>query len=138
MDKAKIYEFLKQHKLAVLSSVSPSGKPQSAVVGIAVSENLRIIFDTLDRSRKYANIVQNPNVSLVIGWDNETTVQYEGIAELLAGPTADHYREIYYEVYPDGRDRAANWAGLVHFKVSPKWIRYSNFNGPVLIEEMVF
>lgn len=138
MEKAKIYEFLKQHQLAVVSSVSAAGKPQSALVGIAVSRDLEIVFDTFDKSRKYANILQNPNVSLVIGWDDETSVQYEGVAELLSGPEADHHREIYYDVYPDGRDRTANWPGLVHFKVSPRWIRYSNFNEPVMIEEMGF
>jgi len=138
MEKAKIYEFLKQHKLAVVSSVSPSGTSQSALVGIAVSEDLEIVFDTLDKSRKYGNVMQNPKVSLVIGWNNETSVQYEGVAELLTGPGADHYREIYYQAYPDGRDRAANWPGLVHFKVSPKWMRYSNFNDPVVVGEMEF
>jgi hypothetical protein len=40
MDKAKIYNFLKQHKLGIISSVSAAGKPQSAVVGIAVTETL--------------------------------------------------------------------------------------------------
>jgi len=25
---------------------------------------------------------------------------------------------------------------IVHFKIAPKWLRYSNFNQPVLIEEM--
>jgi general stress protein 26 len=133
-----LFHFMKQHKLAVISSVSAGVASQSALVGIAVSENLEIVFDTLDNTRKYANIIQNPNVSLVIGWDNETSVQYEGVAELLTAPDADHYREIYYQAYPDGRERAASWPGLVHFKVRPKWIRYSNFNDPVVIEELSF
>ena len=96
------------------------------------------MFDTVKSSRKYENFLQNPNVALVIGWDDETTIQYEGIAAELAGPEDDHYRETYFEAYPDGRERAANWAGLVHFKVTPTWLRYSNFNDPVVVEEMVF
>jgi pyridoxine/pyridoxamine 5'-phosphate oxidase len=138
MDKAKIYDFLRQHKLAVVSSVSASGASQSAVVGIAVTEELEIVFDTLNRSRKYANMIQNPNVSLVIGWDDETSVQYEGVAELLTGNAAGAYLETYYRVYPDGRERAETWKGLVHFKVTPTWLRYSNFNEPVTIEEIAF
>ncbi len=133
-----LYQFIKQHKVAVISCVSGAGTSQSALIGIAVSENLEIVFDTLDNTRKYASIIQNPNVSLVIGWDNETSVQYEGVAELLTGADAEHYREIYYKAYPDGRERTASWPGLVHFKVTPKWIRYSNFNEPVVIEEMSF
>lgn len=138
MEKAKMYEFLKQHKLAVVSSVSADGKPGSALVGIAVSEDLEIVFDTLKTSRKYKNLLQNPKAALVIGWDDETSVQYEGIAKELLGAEDDCYREIYYKVYPDGRDRAENWKGLVHFKVTPTWLRYSNFNEPVVIEEMTF
>ena len=138
MIKRFIYDFIKQHKLAVVSTVTTDGKPESAVVGIAVSEELEIVFDTLNTSRKYENIANNPNVALVVGWDDETTVQYEGIATLLAGKRDDLYREIYFEVYPDGRERAANWPGLVHFKVTPKWLRYSDFNETVVVEEMVF
>ncbi len=138
MTKELIYDFMRKHKLAVASSVSTDGSPQSALVGIGVSKDLEIVFDTVKSSRKYENLLQNPHVSLVIGWDNETTIQYEGIAIELAGPEDHHYREIYFEAYPDGRERAANWAGLVHFKVTPKWLRYSNFNDPVVVEEMVF
>jgi pyridoxine/pyridoxamine 5'-phosphate oxidase len=138
MDKAKIYDFMKQHKLAVVSTVTTDGMPESAVIGIAVSEDLQVVFDARKTSRKYENILQNPNVALVIGWDSETTVQYEGVARELAGPEDDHYREIYYGAYPDGRERAATWMGLVHFKVTPTWLRYSNFNEPVLIKEMTF
>jgi pyridoxine/pyridoxamine 5'-phosphate oxidase len=138
MDKAKLYNFVKQHKLAVISTVTADGKPGSAVVGIAVSEELEIVFDTLKTSRKYKNILHNPNLALVIGWDNETTVQYEGVATELASAEDDYYRETYYVAYPDGRERAATWVGLVHFKVTPKWLRYSDFNEPVVIEELVF
>ncbi len=137
MEKRFIYNFLKQHKLAVVSTVSVDGKPESAVVGIAVSKELEIVFDTLKTSRKYENMVHNPNVALVIGWDDEITVQFEGIATELRGPEDDHCRGIYFEAYPDGRERAASWPGLVHFKVEPKWLRYSNFNEPVVVKELV-
>ena len=138
MTKEILYDFMRQHKLAVVSTVASDGKPESALVGVAVSGELEIIFDTVNTSRKYKNILRNPNVAVVIGWEDETTVQFEGIATELAGPEDDHYRELYYEAYPDGRDRAANWAGLVHFKVAPKWLRYSNFNEPVVVEETTF
>jgi len=137
--KQVIHQFVNSHKLGVVSSISAEGKPESALVGIAVSDQLEIIFDTVNSSRKYANILQNPSVSVVIGWDDEVTVQYEGEAEILSEDAAgDHYREIYYATWPDGRERTANWPGLVHIKISPRWIRYSNFNEPVTIKEMKF
>ena len=89
-------------------------------------------------SRKYQNLLQNPFVAIVVGWDNETTVQYEGIASELSREDADYYKEIYFEVYKDGRERAITWPHIVHFKITPSWIRYSNFNMPVVIEEMAF
>jgi pyridoxine/pyridoxamine 5'-phosphate oxidase len=138
MTKDEVYDFMKQHKLAVLSTVASDGKPESALVDVAVSAELEIVFDTVNTSRKYENLLQNPGVALVIGWDDETTVQFEGIATELTGPEDDHYREIYYGAYPDGRERAKTWAGLVHFKVRPKWLRYSNFNEPVVVEEIMF
>lgn len=133
-----IYSFIKQHKLAVLSTLSNDGKPQAALVGFAVSGDLEIIFDTVKTSRKYQNLLKNSSVALVIGWNNETTVQYEGIAAELIGDDAYYYKEIYFEVYKDGRERDKTWPDIVHFKISPKWIRYSNFNEPAMIEEMKF
>ena len=137
--KELIYQFIAGQKLGVVSTVNSNGKPESAVVGIAVSESLDIIFDTVKASRKYENILNNADIALVIGWDNEITVQYEGTAEILGdGDEAQQLREIYYEIYPDGRERAATWPGLVHIKVTPNWIRYSDFNEPMVIEELSF
>ena len=137
--KELIYQFIAGQKLGVVSTVNSNRKPESAVVGIAVSESLDIIFDTVKASRKYENILDNADIALVIGWDNEITVQYEGTAEVLGdGDEAQQLREIYYEIYPDGRERAATWPGLVHIKVTPNWIRYSDFNEPMVIEELSF
>jgi general stress protein 26 len=138
MTKEFIYNFAKQHSLAVVSTISAEGNPEAAVVGFAISKDLEIVFDTVKTSRKYKNLLQNPAVAVVVGWNNETTLQYEGLATELGRDEADHYKEIYFEVYPDGRERAVTWPDIVHFKITPTWIRYSNFNDPVVIEEMTF
>ncbi len=78
MTKADVYQFISKQKLGVLSSVSSAGTPQSALVGIAVTPELEIIFDTVMNSRKARNLMANPLCSFVIGWAGETTVQYEG------------------------------------------------------------
>jgi general stress protein 26 len=137
--KELIYQFIAGRKLGAVSTVNSNGEPESAVVSIAVSESLEVIFDTVKASRKYQNILHHANVALVIGWDDEITVQYEGTAEVLGtGDEADRLRAIYYQTYPDGPQRAATWPGLVHIKVTPNWIRYSDFNEPPLIEELSF
>jgi general stress protein 26 len=138
MTKDFIYEFIKKQNLAVISTLSKENKPEAALIGFAISKDLEIVFDTVKTSRKYKNLLQNPFVTVVIGWDNETTVQYEGVAAELSGEEADYYKEIYFEVYRDGRERAETWPHIIHFKITPTWIRYSNYNEPVVIEEMRF
>jgi pyridoxine/pyridoxamine 5'-phosphate oxidase len=78
MTKAELFGFISGCKLAVLASVSSEGVPQSALVGIAVSEELEIVFDTLDTTRKFKNLTGNCRASFVIGWVGEKTVQFEG------------------------------------------------------------
>jgi hypothetical protein len=53
MTKADIYKFIAEQKLGVLGTLSSGGSPQSALVGIAVTPELEIIFDTVKNSRKF-------------------------------------------------------------------------------------
>lgn len=134
-----LYDFLRQHRLGVLASINLEGHPEAAVVGIAVTERLEIVFDTLTSTRKYANLVAHPEAAFVVGWEDVRTVQYEGVARVLDdGEQDDALREAYFAAYPDGRDRLRDWEGLVHFVVVPRWIRYSSFGEVNVIEEMAF
>lgn len=103
-----LFNFISGHRYAVLSSVSPEGKPEAALVGIATAPDLRIIFDTVTTSRKYKNLLYNHSIALVIGLESEQTIQYEGRAEILTGSDSDHLLELYFRVFPDGRERKAN------------------------------
>jgi uncharacterized pyridoxamine 5'-phosphate oxidase family protein len=138
MTKLELYQFLVGHALAVVGSISPEGAPQSALVGMAVTEELEIVFDTLNTTRKYRNLVSNPKASVVVGWEGEKTVQFEGEAFLPEGDDLARYKSVYFSKWPDGVDRQ-NWPGLVYFVVRPRWIRFSDFNQrPPRVEEMVF
>ena len=138
MTEADLYRFISQCKLGVLSSVASSGTPQSALVGIAVSRDLEIIFDTVKTSRKYGNLISQPACSFVFGWAGEQTVQYEGVAEELGGSQLQRSQQIYFQAWHDGPSRM-NWPGIVYFLVKPRWIRYSDFDqNPPLIREFAF
>jgi|HubBroStandDraft_6_1064221.scaffolds.fasta_scaffold00837_11 pyridoxine/pyridoxamine 5'-phosphate oxidase len=134
MTRLDLLSFLRKHRLGVLSTVSPAGEPEAAVVGIAITDQLEIIFDTLDSTRKCVNLRRSPKIAFVIGWDNEITVQYEGVADEPKGGELDRVKEAYFVTYPGGRERQ-NWAGITHFRVRPKWVRYSDFNTPLPIVE---
>ena len=138
MAKAELFAFLSSCKLGVLGSVSPEGVPQAALVGIAVTKELEIIFDTLDTTRKYRNLAANCRASFVVGWEGEKTVQFEGEAFLPKGDELARYKEIYFETWPDGPARQS-WPGITYFVVRPRWIRYSDFDQrPPKIEELSF
>ncbi|HET9836879.1 MAG TPA: pyridoxamine 5'-phosphate oxidase family protein [Candidatus Angelobacter sp.] len=138
MKRADLFAFIAQSKLGVLSSIGASGTPQSALVGIAVTEDLEIVFDTVKSSRKYANLVARPACAFVFGWSGEQTLQYEGMAEELSGADLKRYQEIYFRAWPDGPARLS-WPGIVYFVVKPAWIRYSDFDQtPPFISEFTF
>jgi hypothetical protein len=92
MTRAELYAFISRHKLGVLGYLSPVGTPQSALVGIAVTPELEIIFDTVNSSRKYSALLRNPAASFAIGWTGEVTVQYEGFAFQPGGEELARYR----------------------------------------------
>ena len=60
MTRDELLPFLRKHRLGVQSTGSSSGDPQAAVVGIAVTSELEIVFDTVDTSRKCRNLRANP------------------------------------------------------------------------------
>ncbi len=139
MDKVALYSFLSHHRYGVVSSISGEGTPQSALVGIAVTSDLEIVFDTVKSSRKYPNLLARPACCFVVGgWGGEQTVQFERIAVEPKGSDLKRYQEIYFAVWPDGPARM-NWPGMTYFVIRPRWIRYSDFDQrPALIQEMTF
>jgi len=138
MTEADIYQFIAKQKLGVLGTLSSGGNPQSALVGIAVTPELEIIFDTVKSSRKFQNLMSNPGCSFVVGWTGETTVQYEGEAHQPEGAALAHYQEVYFARWPECRSHLS-WPGIRYFAVRPRWIRYSDFDqNPVCIEEFTF
>lgn len=136
MTRAELLDFVRSHRLAVVATISPAGNPQAAVVGFAATEDLEIVFDTVDATRKVANLRRNPAIALVIGWDEECTVQIEGVADEPAGPELEALKDTYFGRFPDGRVRA-RWPGITYIRVRPIWLRYSDFRcDPPVIEEM--
>jgi pyridoxine/pyridoxamine 5'-phosphate oxidase len=130
MKRAELLAFMRRYRVAVATTVSTDRAPQAAVVGIAVSDQFEVVFDTLQTSRKARNLRQNPGVALVFGgWGlgEEQTLQYEGVADEPTGAELKRMRELYFSVYPEGRARLASWGGLIHVRVRPIWTRYSDF-----------
>lgn len=127
-DTQKIYEFIKTHDLAVLSTVTSDVLPQSAVVGFAENENLELFFGTSSEARKYTNLKKNPRVAIVIGWDQGKTVQYEGEAlELQDEKVRQEAINMYLSKTPSAAKFLSDSKEAI-FKVVPKWIKYTDLS----------
>jgi pyridoxine/pyridoxamine 5'-phosphate oxidase len=135
MTPLALREFLRKQAWAVESTSSPSGHPQSAVIGIAVTDALELIFDTRTSSRKHQNLERDARIALVVGWDDGRTAQIDGIADRPTGPELARVKECYFARFPDGRDRAS-LPDMAYWCVQPHWIRFSDFNAdpPTIVE----
>jgi pyridoxine/pyridoxamine 5'-phosphate oxidase len=137
MTRSQLIAFMKTMKYAVQASIAapPGDAPQAAVVGVAVSDEGELVFDTMGDTRKAANLRANPKIALVM-YEGEKTVQIEGVADEPTGDELARAKAVYFAKFPDGVDREA-WKGITYFRVKPTWIRFSDFGtSPLTIVEL--
>ena len=140
MDRRKVLSFLRQQKLAVISTVDPAlGKPESALVAFAEDDHLCLYFQTGVHTRKARNLRANPQVAFVIGlgMDPMITVQYEGAAERLTDPAAlEACKRRFVAKDSPTTEEYFNHPTAIFFKVTPTWIGRSDYTGerPDVIE----
>lgn len=126
MTRQELIDYISARQFAVISTFGEE-YPQAACIEFG-NDGLTIIFDTDRNSRKCKNILQSPKVSLVIGWEDEKTVQYEGIATLLEpGHELQHLKAVYFKKSPEAQ-KWESTEGNVYFKVEPTWIRFTDLN----------
>jgi uncharacterized protein YciI len=132
--RARLVTFLKCARFWTVSSVSESGAPASAVVGVAVGDDLSLVFDTLGTTRKAANLRRDGRVSLTM-WSGAATAQIEGRATEPTAAARDAAKAIYFATFTDGREREG-WADITWFTIRPTWMRFSDFGGdaPTVVE----
>ncbi|HVP85051.1 MAG TPA: pyridoxamine 5'-phosphate oxidase family protein [Rhizomicrobium sp.] len=134
--KKTLHDFMARQRYAVISTVSEGQKPEAALVGVAVTPDLELIFETTDATRKFANLKRNPHLAAVLGEDQQT-LQYEGVVDEPIGSERDTLLKIFFEAWPDLRAHQ-DWPGLTYFRVRPTWIRFSSYYRPRHVDEIVF
>jgi len=134
MTLEEIFDIAKTKRYLVVSTVNESGMAQAALMGFALTRANEVVFDTLSTSRKAVNLARNPAAALVIGWDDNISLQIEGIARRPVGEDLASAKAAYFHEWPDGRARE-NWPNIAYVVVQPKWIRYSNYSGAPVVEE---
>jgi len=125
-----LLQLMRRTRYAVEATVTPNSAPQAAVIGVAITDAFEIVFDTLGGTRKAQNLRVNRRIAVVLGnaYDgDERTIQYEGLADEPRDAELQRLKDVYFTVHPDGRERE-RWPGMTYFRVTPTWIRYSNYN----------
>ncbi len=139
-----LVEFMRANPLVTAATLSQDGAPQAALLGVVTSDQLELVLDTVDNSRKFGNVLRDGRIAVVFGKaggyvsgsHDERTVQYQGVADVPSGDELKRVQEeIYFKLFPEGRERL-KWAHIAYVRVRPTWIRYSNYNvnPPEIIE----
>jgi hypothetical protein len=139
LSDSELLTYMRSHKLAVVGSLGADNTPQAALVGIAVTSDLQVVFDTVSTSRKHGNLLRDTRASVTFSGPGEQTLQMEGNATPVSMTDATDavYLSAYYAAWPDGRDRA-KWPKIAYWRIVPRWMRYSDYARGPLIEEFRF
>ncbi len=134
--RKELVEFMRSVPLVTAATLSRDGAPQAALLGAATSDQLELVFDTVDNSRKFGNVLRDGRIAVVFGAaggyvsgsHDERTVQYQGVADVPSGDELKRVQEeIYFKQFPEGRERL-KLAHITYVRVRPTWMRYSNYN----------
>ncbi len=128
MKLEEVFDIVRRKRFAVVSTAHESGAPESALVGFALTQNNEIVFDTLSTSCKAVNLARRSAAALVVGWDDDVSIQIEGEARRPVGGELASVKAAYFQEWPDGRERE-HWPDIAYFVVRPRWIRYSCYAG---------
>lgn len=134
---ADLYDFMRRKRCAIIATANEWGVPEAALIDIAVTTDLEILFETTAETRKYHNLQARSQVALVIGWEDNQTLQCDGIADEPTGAAADPLIAHYLSAFPEKLSHR-NWPGNHYFRVRPNWIRFSDYNSPRMVEEYRF
>lgn len=79
-------DFLQNHKVGVLATVSPDGDPYAAAIYFTVDPSFEVVFLTKTRTKKADNLEHNSRAMLVV-YDpaSQTTVQLTGLVSKVDG-----------------------------------------------------
>jgi pyridoxine/pyridoxamine 5'-phosphate oxidase len=137
LQKSTLVEFVRARVLGVASTISASGAPEAAVVNLAVTDDLELIFYAVQQTRKCANLRRDPRIAVVVGWEDEQTLQLEGIADEPVEFELERLKQVYAASRPSAAAQMV-WPGLTYFRVRPTWARLSKYSRPWSVEEATF
>jgi hypothetical protein len=134
----RIYSFLRDNPIAVLSSCNSTGGPHGAVIYYVVSPQFELTFLTKKNTRKHDNLLQNNRVMLTVfdaksqtvaqisGEASEVTDYYE-INNIAGATLGASLRTSADGLMPISKLRAGPYTA---FRITPSQIRMAIFSRP--------
>lgn len=128
----EIVDFVEKHRISVLTTLLPNGKPHSGTMHYASSSNpLSFIFLTERKARKCKHFEEGKRYggSLVIGFSEEEWVEFQMEGEVYLIEDQKELEEAW-KIYANkfvGADKYKVSHEDVLLKFVPKWWRYTEF-----------
>jgi nitroimidazol reductase NimA-like FMN-containing flavoprotein (pyridoxamine 5'-phosphate oxidase superfamily) len=85
VNRRELIEYVREQRHGIVATSGPDGEPQAAFLPIAATADGELVFDARPESRKIANLRGDARVAVVIGGADGTTLQCQGVADLLGG-----------------------------------------------------
>lgn len=138
MNRSGLIDYVRAHGDAVVSTLGTDGAPQAAYLSITATDAGELVFNARGGSRKIANLRRDPRIAVVVGGHDKTTMQAQGVAEVLEPGSAEAARcaEVYGEAFPWFRaSLTAHEYELV--RVQLDWARFGDYrDGPPVVGEI--
>lgn len=134
LTKKAALDFLRSTNLGAVATANEETGPQVALINFAVTNDLELVFETIQTTRKCENLREDPRVAFM-SWRGEYTLQYEGIADEPDEFALRELLETYFAAVPESRGHQG-WPGLIYMRVRPRWIRLSRYGGSWSVEEL--
>ena len=119
LTRAQYIDFVQTAGLGVVATVDAQGRPEAALVDLAITDDGDLLFDSKVAARKVANLAGNDRVALVVGF-GRVSLQIEGPADLLVDAERAALASVYTEQCPA---RPAMTDDFALFRVRPDWLR---------------
>jgi general stress protein 26 len=140
--RERLFRFLREGRVSVLSTSTLSGEPHSSVMHYScAAEPPGLFFSTTDQSAKAIDCRDNPRASVALGWSETewVTVQMRGGLRALTSPEElEAAKAAHYAVHPNSRQFDSD-PHTTFLAFEPDWVRFSDLAAaPAIVEEMIF
>ena len=129
----KIFDFLKNHRVSVVSTLRSDGSPHAAALHYSHKESpLTLYFSTENTSRKCQALLDGKpgKASVIVGFSEEEwiTLQMDGeVRAILDKNELKKVHAIHYPKHPNS-EKYKDDPATIFLAFTPSWWRYTDYN----------